>query len=256
MSRKTLAIGCILLTPLLVGLGVWYASTSMHRKLIRAIQAGDNETANRVLTDGQFDFTASDHFGRTALLQCMASNNKAIYVELLERRANPNLCNSRGICVINEAAAAADSIWLAEALAHGGDPNAPNTGNRYYPNSTPIFYAIDARRIENAKLLIKAGADVNHIDGHGEILLRHAFLGGRTETVIDLLEAGADPLKKDGIGKTFVDLIRQYDEKIERTEEGKAEVRKVRAILIARGLLEPTSEELSAAQGTRTPDSP
>jgi ankyrin repeat protein len=227
----------------------------MHRKLIRAIRVGDIEMANSVLEDGRFQFKASDHFGRTALLQALASNNKPIYVKLLDRGANPNLCDSQGVCVMNEAAAADDCFWLAEALAHGGDPNAPNTGNRHYPGSTPIFYAAYARKPENARLLIKAGANLNHVDDHGQMLLRRALYSAPIEMLVDLLEAGADPLLKDGYGGNFVDLISKYNESMVRTEEKKQSFRRIRAILIERGLLKAAPEELSASQNTKKQNS-
>jgi ankyrin repeat protein len=157
---------------------------------------------------------------------------------------------------MNETATEKDPFWLQQALLHGGDPNASNAGNRHSPGSTPIYYAVDARRTENVKILIKARADVNRRNGYGEILLREALLAGTCEMVVDLLEAGADPQLKDNHGHDFVEWMQDYDERFVHQEENKPWFRKIRAILIERGLLEPTPEELSNAQGTKTPDSP
>ena len=58
-----------------------------------------------------------------------------------------------------------DIFWLHEALQHQGNPNQPNTGNTFFPNEIPIFYAIREHRDQNVLELLAAGADINHVDG-------------------------------------------------------------------------------------------
>ena len=86
------------------------------------------------------------------------------------------------------------------ALKHGGDPNALNMGNRYSPNSTPLFYAlyhkhlyIESGRVRKVELLISAGANINHQDAEGGTPLRRAAESGAYEIVLRLLLEGADP---------------------------------------------------------------
>ena len=247
MNRKALLVLCILASPVAMGLIAWYVNDTPNRRLIAAIKVGDNSLAERLLAERRYDFKRLDYFGRTALLQAMASDNKPIFTRLLERGANPNLCAGPGICVMNDGARAADAFWLREALAHGGDPNAPNTGNRYYPGWTPVFYAVNDKRNENVKLLIAAGADINRQDGHGEVLLRFARYSGTLEATVLLLEAGADPSQKDSGGYDFVDGLKELDESLV-LKRNIPWFRKARAILIKRDLLKPTPEEIEALQ--------
>jgi hypothetical protein len=83
-----------------------------------------------------------------------------------------------------------DPEWLKDALAHRGDPNLVNVGNRFYPGQTPLFDAVNRGRVENMRLLVKAGANVNHQSARGERVLYFAH-NQTYEIVLMLLEAGA-----------------------------------------------------------------
>ena len=212
-------------------------------KLFKAIDAGDATTVDAVLDDETFDLKATSDSGATFLFHAMAAHNKPIYVKLLEKGASPNHCDSSGSCIMNEAATQADSYWLSEALAHGGDVDAPNTGNRHAPNRTPLFYALDARRAETTKVLIDAGANVNHQDDLVLAPLRVAGGNGMYESIAELLEAGANPTQKDKHGHDFIDWFKTQVE-IEISAEIKDQLpwfRKVREILLERGLISPES---------------
>ena len=146
------------------------------------------------------------------LLQTLARHDKNAYVKLLEEGADPNKCDRIGSCAMNQAAREDDPYWLRTALAHGEDPNVINERNPYYPNSTPIFYAISKERPVNAKILVEAGANINHQDGFGETPLRKAAGTGVYETVVLLLEAGADPYLADRHGYSLVNWFNGRDE--------------------------------------------
>ncbi len=133
---------------------------------------------------------------QTALHAAVLAGDKEIYVKLLSSGADPNHCDDRGTSVVHLAAKQEDPFWIREALRHGGNPNQPNTGNRHYPNSTPIFYAIDAGRIQNVIELIQHGADVNHKDSKGYVPFWNAFGAHRFGIASELIKAGADPTAK------------------------------------------------------------
>jgi uncharacterized protein len=61
---------------------------------------------------------------------------------------------------------------------------------------------------EIARLLIDAGADVDHANRAGQTALMMAALFGRAAMVELLLSAGADPMAKDAAGATAADLAR------------------------------------------------
>jgi len=225
------------------------------KKLIRAIEAGDTALANRILAE-KVDVNGQDRAGMTPLLQALLSGNEPLYKQLLARGANPNVCTTRGQCVMN-VAADRDGPWLELALKHGGDPNALNVGNPHAPNSTPLFYAmhhehfdIESWHVRNVDLLIKAGANVNHQDSGGRSPLLEAARTGSYESVVHLLLAGADPTLPDKNGQTTVDWYVERTEDMVLSDAQKPWFQKSREMLIERRLLNrygykrPRSEQI------------
>ncbi|HUE71070.1 MAG TPA: ankyrin repeat domain-containing protein [Pirellulaceae bacterium] len=212
--------------------------------LIRAVKAGDVASAEVLLNDKMINVNSADKDGITPLLQSLLSRNKEIYMKLLKRGADPNVCDRLGRCVMNEAATENDTFWLKESLAHGGDPNALNKGNKHSPNSTPLFYAIQKERpgekprVDNVKVLIDAGANVNHRNANGVGPLRAAAGAGNYECVVELLEAGADPLVGDKHGYTLVNWFNGRDENLVPDEDQIPWFNRAAEMLIERGLLE------------------
>jgi ankyrin repeat protein len=238
---RTLFIAVLISSP------VGCSGDRQSHKLFKAIDAGDADTVGAVLDDETFDLRSTQDSGAQFLFHAMTAKNKAIYVKLLEKGASPNHCDHEGRCVMNEAAEAADSYWLTEALAHGGDPDAPNTGNRHYPGWTPLFYAINERQVENTKILINAGADVNHRSGFGNAPLHEVEGKTRYDSMVALLEAGADPTQPNKHGRTFADWFKkeegETDDFFTRNKNQLPWYRKVKEILTKRGLIKNGSEE-------------
>ena len=203
--KLTTLVSGTLLLAILVVTSVGCRGDRRAHQLIKAIDAGNSQVVDTLLDDETLDVKASEDAGATFLFHAMAVKNKPAYVKLLEKGASPNHCDHAGRCVMNEAAELEDSFWLKETLAHGGDPDALNTGNRHAPNSTPLLYAISERRVENTKILIDAGADVNHRDAFGSAPLHEASGNGKYESMVALLEAGADPTQANKHGHSFVD---------------------------------------------------
>jgi uncharacterized protein len=172
------------------------------------------------------------------LLQALARHDKNAYAKLLEGGADPNQCDLIGSCAMNQAAEEDDPYWLRTALAHGGDPNVINEGNRHYPNSTPIFYAIYKERPANARILVEAGAHINHQNGYLHTPLREAAGTGVYETVVLLLEAGADPNLADRHGYSLVNWFKGRDESMVPDKAQIPWFRKAREILVNRGVIE------------------
>lgn len=75
---------------------------------------------------------------------------------------------------------------IAEYLLHeGADANVVNSGGR-----APLTYAASKNYISILKLLLKAGAKVNHKDALGSTALHRAASAGRAEAVLVLIEEG------------------------------------------------------------------
>jgi hypothetical protein len=75
---------------------------------------------------------------------------------LLERGANTDLANHKGLTPLHVAARAAKAESVKQLLAAGGRVNAKDR-----ENFMPLHYAVLSKSIESAELLLKAGADVN-----------------------------------------------------------------------------------------------
>ena len=234
-----------LLIAILISSSLGCGGDRRNQKLLAAIDAGDSKTVDILLDDETFDLKSTHDSGAQFLFHAMTAKNKAIYVKLLEKGASPDHCDSSGKCIMNQAAKEEDSYWLSQALAHGGNPDVLNTGNRHAPGWTPLFYAINERRVENTKILITAGANVNHRDSFGNAPLHELAGKTRYETIVALLEAGADPTQPNKHGHSFVDWFEtregETSEFLVRKKDEVPWYRKVREILIERGLISPES---------------
>jgi len=242
---KTLCLGIALL--LAVGCGCVnnsgkHGDTRDSRKLIKAIAAGNDEAALSFVAGG-VNVNGQDSSGMTPLLQALLTGNRKLYERLLELGADPDICDQSGQCVMN-LAAETEGAWLQNALKHGGDPNVINVGNPHFPGRTPIFYAIahvgEIRpwRAQNSKVLIEAGAIVNHVDAKGTTLLASATFGENFEIVVQLLMAGAEIDLKSNSGLAVVERFNAHAEGMELVEERQRPwVEKAQELLIERGLL-------------------
>jgi ankyrin repeat protein len=87
-------------------------------------------------------------------------------------------------------------------LAHGGNPNLlsrPAPPFTTYDVS-PLYDAVRGRNPENARILIKAGADLNVRNSAGWTPLMEAAIHRSYEVMYVLLEAGADFRLTDSFG--------------------------------------------------------
>ena len=94
-------------------------------------------------------------------------------------------------------------------LAHGADVNARTDvgkGNSIKSGASPLYFAADRGNIESAKLLIRAGADLNIQDGQGWTPLHLACYRGRAAMVALLAESGANTNLLDHNGQTPLHL--------------------------------------------------
>jgi ankyrin repeat protein len=217
--------------------------------LVKSIKSGDVKTSKDLLAQGK-ELNAQDRNGSTALHVAIATANRELYLELLERGANPNLCDKKGSSVLHLAAKQDDVFWIEKALEHGGNPNQPNTGNRHFPDSTPLHYAINARKPANAIALIAAGADINHMNADGWRPLKSAMGNGLRPLVIQLLEAGADPRLPDNNGLTIMNCCGWFNDGPEvvfkpidliEDEQGKHDYLRIKQLLTDKGYLTPES---------------
>jgi ankyrin repeat protein len=193
-SRRHTWLGIVLV------LGCGDCSGKRIAELTTAADKGDAEAIKKLVNDG-VNVNSRISGGVTPLMHCLMQRNKEGFRALLENGADPNVIMQNGRTVMH-VAAMEDSLYLQEALAHGGDPDLLNKGNRSSPGRTPLFEAvaihtsvrdpISLSHPENVRLLIASGADVNHKNDKGTTPLSLAAECGQYEAMFMLLEAGAD----------------------------------------------------------------
>jgi hypothetical protein len=154
VTRHTLLL-FVMLVVSAVSIVVLIVALRSDTRLIDAIHRGDPKAAEELIAEG-VNVNTQGRGGETALHAAIDAGRKDVYTQLLERGADPNICDAQGTSFVHLAARQDDVFWLREALRHGGNPDAPNTGNRHSPGSTPLFHALRARKPATA-LVINRG---------------------------------------------------------------------------------------------------
>lgn len=184
------------------------------------------------------DLSEPDADGKTPLLRAILASDYSTFLNLLKNGADPNTRAWHGTTAVHLAAQHENVRYLEKLLDYGGDPNAIADRMR----RTPIFNAMDAKRPKNRDLLIARGADIEHADASRGRPLRHAANVMDSESVVRLLERGADPTAVDDLGTTFQSSLFRPDPK-HLNWETQRRYRKVITILEERGIpLDPKAE--------------
>lgn len=127
--------------------------------------------------------------GITPLLYAMSQQKIAAMKALVAAGADP-LADAPGLMEspLGTAAASSNPALLRALLDAGCDP--ATVSERAAPL---LILAIDAGRLDNVRLLIEAGADIDTSDAAGNSALVEAFLNMEYDLLYWLLERGADP---------------------------------------------------------------
>jgi len=205
-------------------------------QLANAVQKGDVKQIKALVAQGVDVNARTEKEGYNLLIWAMLNQNKKGLIALLEAGADPAVGDNEGDTILHWAASANDPSYLKLLLDQGVDPNL-----RGKVGAPALRNAIMGDRVENFKVLLAAGADPNarlnsFPDGSlGDTILHTAAGTSSSERVIDLLNAGADPLALDAFGDTFQDAFFSMNEEI-MTSEGKARREQVRAWLRERNI--------------------
>ncbi|WP_428936839.1 ankyrin repeat domain-containing protein [Fontivita pretiosa] len=143
---------------------------SQQTALMIAASNGDLHTTRELLSRGA-DLHAVDRCGRTALAHAACAGKTDVARLLLDRGASVNQPDSLGMTPLAHAALYAHVSTVALLLSRGADPNAACDDG-----TTPLMLAVTSHRCSPAlvMLLIDAGADPTRRDHDGLTAADHA----------------------------------------------------------------------------------
>ena len=181
-----------------------------------ACEQGDPAIVERLLKAGVSP-NLTGPLGETALHTCARSGHVAATKILVTRGASLNAMESwRGQSPIMWAAAQGHASMVTMLAEAGADVNARSTiiqwerqrssepRDKWLPPGglTPLLFAARDGRVDAAKALIAAGADVNAIDPDRQSPLVIALINGHFDVANLLVEHGADVNTPDKVGRT------------------------------------------------------
>lgn len=173
-----------------------------YRGLFAAAAKGDLATTRRLLASGA-DPNATDSYSRTPAHIAAHFKRRRTLAVLLQRGADPNRLERDRYDVITIAAVANDPDTITVAVQHGG--RATNVTSRY--DGTALIAASHLGNVESVRVLVKAGARLDHVNNLQWTALLEAIILGdggprHTAVVSILVGAGADVDIPDGNGVT------------------------------------------------------
>lgn len=156
------------------------------------------------------DIEQRDNHGRTALLVAAHLSDEVSARLLLENGANGNVLDDQAYDLITIAAVNNDVEMIALGLEFGADPSAMTSPYE----GTALIAAAHLGHVETVKLLIDAGAPLDHVNNLGWTALIESIVlgdGGKshTEVLKRLVAAGANIHLADRQGRTPIQLAQQ-----------------------------------------------
>ena len=171
-----------------------YFEGELQIQFVEAVAKGDETRMRELLKQGA-DVNAVSVEEIHPLFWAMAKRSLKGFEFLLKNGADPNYStgnveDKESFFSAMELAASADnSDYLLLLLEYGGNPNLMiGNGTRSLINQAVIY-----NQTENVRLLIEAGADMDHEDFSGKTPMMTAANFNNYEIVYLFLEKGADP---------------------------------------------------------------
>ena len=184
--------------------------------LALACENGSAPVVERLLSAGVSPNTTGP-LGETALHLCARTGRPEAVKALIARGATVDTIeNWRGQTPLMWAAAEGHADTMRLLIEAGADLNARSSiivwerqrteepRDKWLPPGglTPLLYAARDGKLESAKVLISAGADVNIVDPDLHTALILALVNGHFDVAGALIQAGADVNMEDKVGQT------------------------------------------------------
>ncbi len=169
--------------------------------LMTASKVGDLESVKVLLDRGAKVDTTDPTFQQTALMIAVRENRSDVVRLLVERGANVNAKTRTGETPGWILPNSVPGFGHGIGIVRGG---LPERGSRYFiPGAlTPLLYAARDGRLEAAKILVAAGADLKIADANGITPLLMAVSNNQMAVARFLIDKGADINVSDWYGRT------------------------------------------------------
>jgi uncharacterized protein len=169
--------------------------------LMTATKVGNVDAIRTLLDHGAIVDGREPAFQQTALMMAVRENHPAVVKLLIERGAQVNVQTRTGATPNWVLPNSVPGFGHGIGIVRGG---LPERGSRYLiPGAmTPLLYAARDGRIESAKLLLTAGAEIEHTDANGITPLLMAITNNHIEMARYLIDRGANVKAVDWYGRT------------------------------------------------------
>jgi ankyrin repeat protein len=169
--------------------------------LMTATKVGNVDAIRTLLDHGATIDARDPAFQQTALMMAVRENHPDVLKLLLDRGAQVNVQTRTGATPNWVLPNSVPGFGHGIGIVRGG---LPDRGSRFLiPGAmTPLLYAARDGRIESAKLLLGAGAEIEHTDANGITPLLIAITNNHIEMARYLIDRGANVKAVDWYGRT------------------------------------------------------
>jgi len=188
----------------LVGLGAIAPAaaqlSSDGYQFLEAVDERDGDTATEMLNEpGTTIINTRDITTGDTGLHIVTTRRDALWVRfLVQRGANPNIRNKRGVTPIQIATTLGFVDGVEELIKGGAQVNVSDqTGE------TPLISAVHQRNIPLISRLLKEGADPDHNDNSGRSARDYVSLLTSNEQIVREFEAADAERQKKGITQQY-----------------------------------------------------
>lgn len=206
----------------------WFvASLILGGLFFSAIESRNAETVASFLKFAPWLVHRTDGFGETALILAVEHADHETAKILVKAGSDLNFEGRRVGMPLHTAAYFGDTAMMQILLDAGADLSAEPVYVSTNSRGTPLHAAASGGKADAVKLLIERGAKVNTIDRlEGDTpLVKAVWAEPRSRTralaVRYLIEAGADVRTVGSVGKTPLQLARDYAESNSHLDHGK-----------------------------------
>src|SRR5215510_15757321 len=169
--------------------------------LMTATKVGNVDAVRTLLDHGATVDARDPAFQQTALMMAVRENHPDVLNLLIDRGAQVNVQTRTGPTPNWVLPNSVPGFGHGIGIVRGG---LPERGSRYLiPGAmTPLLYAARDGRIESAKLLLAAGAEIEHGDANGITPLLMAIMNNHVAMARFLIDQGANVKAVDWYGRT------------------------------------------------------